>query len=327
MNEKSLTVLEQYDVNVKDTYRSRGNYGCNTQDKKYILQEYEHSNEKMETLKVIYDFLEKNKIRTDYVIANKEEKYVSISEDGYQYILKRWYDAKECDVTDIEHIVSGAKILGEFHSLLEDTRELLVDTRGLHNGKNMLEQFRKHNKEIINIKNYIKKRKNKNEFEINLFHIIDSYNEQAREAYYFLQESNYENLYENAIQKKAINHGCFNHHNIMMENGIPILINLQKINYAPQIQDLYDYVRKVMEKNSWSVTIGHEIIEYYDKVKLITDSEYKTLKSMFCYPEKFWKIINYYYNSNKAWYSEKNADKLKTFKMQEDLRWEFIRSM
>lgn len=26
---------------------------------------------------------------------------------------------------------------------------------------------------------------------------------------------------------------------------------------------------------------------------------------MLSYPEKFWKIINYYYNSNKAWYSEK----------------------
>lgn len=45
---------------------------------------------------------------------------------------------------------------------------------------------------------------------------------------------------------------------------------------------------------------------------------------MLCYPEKFWKIINYYYNSNKAWYSEKNEDKLKQFQKQEKNRWDFI---
>lgn len=37
-------------------------------------------------------------------------------------------------------------------------------------------------------------------------------------------------------------------------------------------------------------------------------------------PEKFWKIINYYFNSNKAWYSEKNEEKLKQLQNQEEIR-------
>ncbi len=327
MNEKSLTVLEQYDIEVVDTYRSRGNYGCNTKDKKYILQEYDHSNEKMISLKAIYDYLEKNDICTDYVIANRENSFVSISEDGYQYILKRWYNAQECDIKNIEHLVEASKLLGDFHQLLENTAQLFTDIKGFHPGKNMLVQLSKHNREIINIRNYIKKRKNKNEFEMTLFNIIESYNSQAKESYCLLEESSYGSLYEDAQIHKTINHGCFNHHNLMFEQETPILINLQKINYAPQIQDLYDFLRKAMEKNGWDINIGHKIIESYDKTRLITASEYKVLKSMFCYPEKFWKIINYYYNSNKAWYSEKNADKLNVFKTQEDLRWNFIRSM
>ena len=55
--------------------------------------------------------------------------------------------------------------------------------------------------------------------------------------------------------------------------------------------------------------------------------EFEVLKAALSYPEKFWKIINYYYNSNKAWYSEKNEDKLKQFRKQEKLRWSFIDSM
>ena len=59
MNEKSLTVLEQYELKIKGTYRSKGNYGCTTDKGKYILQEYNNSDEKMKTMSVFYDFLEK----------------------------------------------------------------------------------------------------------------------------------------------------------------------------------------------------------------------------------------------------------------------------
>jgi len=48
---------------------------------------------------------------------------------------------------------------------------------------------------------------------------------------------------------------------------------------------------------------------------------------MFSYPEKFWKIINYYFNSNKAWYSEKNEEKLKQLQNQEEIRKKFIENM
>ena len=47
MNEKALTVLEQYDLNIKGTYRTKGNYGCTTDEGKYLLMEYNNSNEKM----------------------------------------------------------------------------------------------------------------------------------------------------------------------------------------------------------------------------------------------------------------------------------------
>ena len=40
MNEKSLTVLEQYEINLKEIFRTKGNYGCVTEKDIYILQEY-----------------------------------------------------------------------------------------------------------------------------------------------------------------------------------------------------------------------------------------------------------------------------------------------
>ena len=100
MNEKALTVLEQYDLNIKGTYRTKGNYGCTTDEGKYLLMEYNNSNEKMVLMSTFYDYLEKAGFVTDSVIANKEGVYVSISEDGYAYILKKWFDGEDCNNTN-----------------------------------------------------------------------------------------------------------------------------------------------------------------------------------------------------------------------------------
>lgn len=323
MNEKALTVLSQYDLDIKGTYRSKGNYGCITDKGKYILQEYNYSNKKMDTLSTFYDFLEKGGFVTDGVVKNIEGNCVSISEDGYTYILKKWFDAEECGNTNETQLIMAVKNLAEFHKLTENTTNLNIE-ENIHPGKNYNKIFRRHTCEILNIKNYIKKRKNKNYFEMYLNKIIEEYYNQAKDALKLLEQSQYNEMYDECQKKKTINHGNYNYHNILLNKNKVIMINIQKLNYSLQIQDLYDFLRKVMEKNNWDLKLGKNIINEYSEIKPITVREYEVLKALLSYPEKFWKIINYYYNSNKAWYSEKNEDKLKQFRNSEKIRWDFI---
>ena len=323
MNEKALTVLSQYDLDIKGTYRSKGNYGCITDNGKYILQEYNYSNKKMDTLSTFYDFLEKGGFVTDGVVKNIEGNCVSISEDGYTYILKKWFDAEECGNNNETQLIMAVKNLAEFHKLTENTTNLNIE-KNIHPGKNYNKIFRRHTCEILNIKNYIKKRKNKNYFEMYLNKIIEEYYNQAKDALKLLEQSQYNEMYDECQKKKTINHGNYNYHNILLNKNKVIMINIQKLNYSLQIQDLYDFLRKVMEKNNWDLKLGKNIINEYSEIKPITVREYEVLKALLSYPEKFWKIINYYYNSNKAWYSEKNEDKLKQFRNSEKIRWDFI---
>lgn len=327
MNEKALTVLEQYDLEMNGTYRTKGNYGCDTTTGRYILQEYNNSNEKMATMKILYNHLEDSGFQTDYVIENKEGSYVSISEDGYSYILKRWFDAEECNAYNQEHILSATKRLAEFHHICENTCDWWGEDKGLHTGKNILKKFSRYTNEIVQIKNYIKKRKNKNYFEIELQKISNDYYNQCVSALDVIRQSEYENVFDISVNHKSINHGSYNYHNIMFDGDMVIFVNLTKVTYAPQIQDLYDFLRKIMEKNNWDAELGRKILDTYDQSRTISTAEYKILKAMMCYPEKFWKIVNYYYNSNKAWYSEKNEEKLKQFQKQEKYRRKFIETM
>ena len=323
MNEKALTVLSQYDLDIKGTYRSKGNYGCITDNEKYILQEYNYSNKKMDTLSTFYDFLEKGGFVIDGVVKNIEGNCVSISEDGYTYILKKWFDAEECCNNNETQLIMAVKNLAEFHKLTENTTNLNIE-ESIHSGKNYNKIFRRHTCEILNIKNYIKKRKNKNYFEMYLNKIIEEYYIQAKDALKLLEQSQYNEMYDECQKNKTINHGNYNYHNILLNKNKVIMINIQKLNYSLQIQDLYGFLRKVMEKNNWNLKLGKNIINEYSKIKPITVREYEVLKALLSYPEKFWKIINYYYNSNKAWYSEKNEDKLKQFRNSEKIRWDFI---
>ena len=138
MNEKALTVLEQYDLNIKGTYRTKGNYGCTTDEGKYLLMEYNNSNEKMVLMSTFYDYLEKAGFVTDSVIANKEGVYVSISEDGYAYILKKWFDGEDCNNTNRKHLLLTVENLAKFHNATENTTDIFKEQK-FHKGRNLLE--------------------------------------------------------------------------------------------------------------------------------------------------------------------------------------------
>ena len=47
----------------------------------------------------------------------------------------------------------------------------------------------------------------------------------------------------------------------------------------------------------------------------------------FAYPEKFWKIVNFYYNSGKAWIPGRNMEKLEKLLMQEKEKKDFLETI
>ena len=322
-----LRIFEQYELDITETFKIRGNYGCNTPDGKYILQEYDNSNDKMVSMKSLYNHLESSGIKTDYVIPNKEDRYVSVSEDGYTYILKKWFESQECNINEEKHIVMGAANLGRFHTLCQNSQRFMEETKGFHPGKNMLVIYEKHNKEIINIRNYIKKRKNKNYFELALKEMLVEYYSQADEALKALRQTGYGKMYNNALEHKNLNHGSYNHHNIVLLNGKIAMINMSKINYAPAIQDVYDYLRKVMEKYHWKQKTGQNILEAYESVRQLKPDEREYLCLRLAYPEKFWKTASAYSRSNKAWLPEKSVEKLQTAVEQTKEKEVFLREV
>ena len=79
-----------------------------------------------------------------------------------------------------------------------------------------------------------------------------------------------------------------------------------------------------MEKHGWKERLGDHMINAYSAVKPLTDKEVEYIKLRLLYPEKFWKIVNFYYNNRKVWVPDKVCEKLGKLIQAEDAREEFL---
>ena len=79
-----------------------------------------------------------------------------------------------------------------------------------------------------------------------------------------------------------------------------------------------------MEKHNWNTGLGMDMIHAYDKARRLDTWELKQLGVPMSYPEKFWKIANFYYNSGKSWIPGKNQEKLEKVIAQEKEKQHFL---
>ena len=89
----------------------------------------------------------------------------------------------------------------------------------------------------------------------------------------------------------------------------------------------YQFLRKLLEKNCWSASLGLSMLTAYETQRILSETDRKQLYYRFSYPEKFWKIVNFYYNNGKAWIPDKNREKLETLLCQENEKVRFLDSV
>lgn len=84
-------------------------------------------------------------------------------------------------------------------------------------------------------------------------------------------------------------------------------------------------VAKAFGKSEWDAEWGRVLLAAYESVRPLKPYERQDLFYRLSYPEKLWKIVNFYYNSGKAWIPEKNQVKLDRLLEQEAARKKFLK--
>lgn len=321
MYNRENQILEQYPFEVKQTVKGRGALICDTDQGLKILKEYRGSEGRAEFLYCLLEYLkEHGQEYIDCIVKNKEEKAITIDTDGTAYMVRNWYEGKECDTKNREDILRAVQQLAKLHKVM---REFPLEIPEYLKGKDntLLLENEKHTRELKKVRNYVYSRKKKNDFEQKF---LQSYSMFYREAEQVLEVQRRELERTDTGSIYGICHGDYNQHNVIFTSQGPIVLNFEKASYDVQAGDLGNFMRKIMEKHNWNMGLGVDMLSSYEKVRPMTTEELQQLYIRLAYPEKFWKIANHYFNSSKAWVCGRNIEKLEKIIGQNEAREAFL---
>jgi len=317
LDDRSEEVLEYYDIDVISKRKGRGSIICHTKQGNILVREYIGTKRRMEyEEELLLKLNEIGDIVTDCPLKNKEDNLITELEDGTTYIVKLWFDGKECDVKNVEDVYKGAEKLAVLHN---NFNNLSIDAEIPVSPEGIYEEYYKHNVELKRARNYIRNKTKKGMLELDILRNFDTYYHMAAEAVDTMKS-----LSEKSDSEKGITHGNYNYHNIIFDGNKTCIINFEGSRYQMQIIDLYNYLRKVMEKYQWDEKTGINLLESYDRIKPISRFEKETLKALISYPEKYWKVVNRYLNSSKSFIAEKNYEKISQVFIQQELKASFV---
>lgn len=321
------SILEQYDIAVSGTHKTRGAILCDTDKGLLLLKEVVISKTKIPALLELYGSLENHGyMQADFPLKNKEGEYVSLTEDGSRYVVKCWADGRECDIRKTGELLKAAGNLAKLHLLMRGKTEHSAPAAG-----QMKEEYMRHNRELKKVRKFMRGVSPKGEFEFAFLKYFDGMYQWADTALHVLESSAYDGLYEESIENSHMIHGEYNYHNILMEQlpGTKFLMttNFERFRRDVQMEDLYYFLRKVLEKQGWKERLGDNMINAYSAIRPISKAETEYLKIRFIYPEKFWKLADSYYRSNKAWISVKSIEKINTAIRQTEEKERFLNNI
>ncbi|MDE6517605.1 MAG: phosphotransferase, partial [Acetatifactor sp.] len=333
MNDRAVALLEQYDVEILRTRKGRGVILCDTDKGLLVFKEYEGNEAKLALIDGLLSRIrDQGGVSAETLVPTREGALCVRENDGTAYILKTCCEGRECNIYDRGECQEAVRTLARLHQCMvleprEDCPALIQFSP--------LQEYEKHNRELVKVQRFLRRKSQKSRFEYSLLGCMDDFITQAREV------TEGWRTYEERMSKAnttgatllpgqeeyAYCHGDYQYHNILWGSQGMYIVNFEKCLRDRQIRDLYLLMRKLLEKTDWSVALGRELMTAYGKITPISAYSYIDLYYRLSYPEKFWKIVNFYYNSGKAWIPQRNQEKLDKLLAQEQQKKSFLENV
>lgn len=327
MEEKIEEIVKQYPIQLIGKRRIRGAILLEAKEGLFTLVHYKESARKLAFQEQVKQVLvEQGYPFVDVGIPNSSQELLTRDSMGNRWILKRWYLGRECNLHEENDIYQATEHLAKLHTMMlcpENGTEIAEEE--IPEEKDLEVLLERHMREMKRVYNYIRSKKKRNEMEICILNLFQKFYDQAGFANMYISEIDYRSLFYQCLKERRVYHGSYNYHNIIFQDTQIITTNFDKADMGIQIVDLYDFLRKIMEKNGWDTCQGVKILDIYQKVRPLEKREAKLLYVLLLFPEKFWKQINFYYNGKKSWMSVKNYDKLLKIENQEEARRNFLK--
>lgn len=326
MNDRALRVLEQYDLEVSSMRRGRGSYILETDRGLLSFCDYTGSEKRAQFQNRVMEQIRSGKYKhVDMILPNKEGLLVSRDWEEQGYVVKEWYVGRECDSANENEILSAVRNLARLHTVMLVKGEPELEKS--FQAPAPLDEIRSRNQELKKVRTFLCRKNTKCDFERLLLRSFPAYFEQAQEVQYQLEQNGCERLVRSSREKGSICHGDYDYHHVILVGQEMATIGFERCRYDLQVNDLYRYMRKILEKHDWDIRLGMRMMEQYTQIRSISGEEHRLLYLRMLYPEKFRKLANSYLSSNKAWISRRFLDKLQMQNRQQEARKRFVETL
>lgn len=325
MNDRAVSLFDNYEIEVIRTWKGRGAILCESDKGLLILKEYNGPMNKIFFQDALLNHIKEAGFpRVESILRTKEGELIVFDQDRVPYIVKTYFEGRECNNRELEECRQAVRALAQLHNCSDLSEwEGFVSQPVFHIEK----EYEKHNKELKKVRRFLREKSQKTAFEIYLIEHYDYFFDIALqvtgEMRYYIYDTKKTKLEEFPI----VCHGDYQYHNIIQTKEGMAFINFEKCIRDDPVRDLYLFMRKLLEKNNWSQTLGDTLLCAYDEKRTLSKEDYRQLYYRFAYPEKFWKIVNFYYNSGKAWIPGRNMEKLEKLLTQEKEKQNFLETI
>lgn len=175
VNDKGVGILSKYDVTVNKTGRAKGAMLLDTDKGFFLLKEFKGTKRHLEFEENLLNRIsELGDISVDNIVRDIEGNLVNEDINGQKYLLRKWYDAKDMEAKNINHLMKAVSALGRLHSIIN---KITYENIYLNECFNIQEsstqlvlEFEKHNREMKRTRTFIRGKQKKNY--INLLAVI-----------------------------------------------------------------------------------------------------------------------------------------------------------
>lgn len=325
MNDRAVSLLEQYELNIRRTYKGRGCILCETEDGLKILQEYHAPQSKpVLTEQLLHNINALGLVDVDSPVANKEGTYLVKDRDGVCYILKNYYEGQECNPGNKEELTDCMHTMAMLHTGMFLPKDVPLEQVGRFD---LYEETARHNRMLRKIRRYVRGRGSKTPFEQFLLSEYDTFLNCALAAEERIRQEDFTSFYQNVEKQRSFIHGDYQYHNVLICGARRAVVNFERCRFDSRVGDLAHFLRKIMEKYEWDPAFGTKLLREYEAFTPLKEEERRQLFYRLSYPEKFRKIVSAYYNSNKAFQSLAYGEKLQAVCLQEEKKQNFLRKV
>lgn len=294
-------IVQCFGLDVRNIYPYKDAYVAVTDSGKKLVKRLLYSPERLKFVHGAKEHLAENGF------AGVDRYLVTLSGEpgfccnGCWYVMTDFIDGRESCFDDDEDVKTAAVALAALHRASAGY--------GAPEGSKMRDELGKlptyFSRRLNDIKKMKKQaRKGKSRFDHVFLKYADHFISMGENALHRLAESAYNELADRTRRERSFCHHDYTHHNILLDGDKVTVTNFDYCCYELRAYDVANLIRRKMRRSGWDISKAELITGTYSKISPLCCEELEVMRIMLEFPQKFWRVVNRYYNSRRSW-SEK----------------------